>query len=94
MLGCLGEGLTKGRISRSGIRCVCAHQIPSLVLDRPEFFLTDYSKDTLRGAGRGVKFEVQRDDIGRAITEVIEAKEELVDDLERVVTGPQSKYGV
>jgi len=64
------------------------------VLDGPEFFLTHDSKDTLWSVGRGVEFEVQGDDIGRAIAEVIEAEEELVDDLERVVTGSQGEYRV
>jgi len=94
MLSRLGEGLTNGGLSHSGGCCVRAHQIPSLTLDGPELFLTHYGKDTLWGAGCGVKFEVQRDDIGRAITEVIEAEKELIDDLERVVAGSQSKYRV
>jgi len=63
MLSRLGEGLTKGPLSESGSYYVRAHQIPSLVLDRPEFFLAHDSKDTIWGAGRGVKFEVQCDDI-------------------------------
>ena len=92
MLSRLGEGLMKGQLNQSGRRRVCAHKIPSLVLYCPEFFLAHHSKDTLRGTGRGVKFEVQRDDIGRVIAEVIEAEKELVDDLERVVTGSESKH--
>ena len=64
------------------------------MLDGPEFFLTHDGKDTLWGAGRGMKFEIQRDDIRRAITEVIEAEKELVDNLERVVPRSESEYCV
>jgi len=69
-------------------------QIPSFVLDGPELFLPYDSKDAIWGASGGMKFEVQRDDIGRAVTEVIEAEKELVDDLEWVVARSERKHGV
>ena len=94
MLSRFGEGLKKGKLSESGRYRVRNYQVPSLVLDRLEFFLAHDGKDTLWGAGRGVKFKVQRDDIGRAIVEVVEAVEELVEDLQRVMTWAESKHGV
>ena len=94
MLSCLGEGLTGGEVRQSKGYRDHAHQIPSLLLDGPEFFFAHDRKDTIRGTGCGVKFEVQGDDIGRTIAEVIESEKELVDDLERVVTWSQSEYCV
>ena len=61
------------------------------MLDSLEFFLAHYSKDTLWSAGRGMEFEVQCDEIGRGVGEVIEAEKELVDDLEGVVARSKSK---
>jgi hypothetical protein len=61
------------------------------VLDSLEFLLAHDSKDTLWSAGRGMEFEVQCDEIGRGVGEVIEAEKELVDDLERVVARSESK---
>jgi hypothetical protein len=61
------------------------------VLDSLEFFLAHDSKDTLWSAGRGMEFEVQCDEIGRGVGEVIEAEKELVDDLEGVVARSESK---
>ena len=52
------------------------------MLDGPEFFLAHDGKDTIWGAGRRMKFEIQRNDIRRAITEVIEAEKELINNLE------------
>ena len=62
------------------------------MLDGPEFLLAHDSEDTVWGAGRGMKFEIQCDDIGRTIAEVIESKKELIDDLERIVTRSESKH--
>lgn len=61
------------------------------MLDGPKLLLAHDGKDTLRGTGRGVKFEVQRDDVGRVIAEVIETEKELVDDLEQVVTWSEAE---
>jgi len=94
MFGRFSEGLAKGELSHSISYHVCAHQIPSLAPDSLEFFLAHDSKDTVWGAGGGTKLEVQCDDIGRTIAEVVEAEKELVDDLERVVTRSESKYCV
>lgn len=61
------------------------------MLDGPEFFLAHDGKDTIWGAGRRMKFEIQRNDIRRAITEVIEAEKELINNLEWVVTWSEGK---
>ena len=94
MLSSSGEGLIGVEVSPSVRYGVGTHQVPSLVLDSLELFLAHDSKDTFWGIGRGMKFEVQREDIGRAIAEVVEAVKELVDKLERVVTRSESKYCV
>ena len=88
MLGRFSEGLIKGKLGQVVRHFVGAHQIPSLAFDSLEFLLAHNSKDALWGAGCGMKLEVQREDIGRIITEVVKAEKELVDDLERVVTRP------
>ena len=94
MLSRLGEGLIKVRPG-VGKRCgIGTYQVPPPMFDGLEFFLAHDGKDTFWGTGRGMKFEVQRKDIGRAITKVVEAEEELVDDLEWVVTRSESKYCV
>lgn len=94
MLSSFGEGLTRVEVSQ-GVRCgVGTDQVPSFAFDSLEFFLAHDSKDTFWGTGRGMKFEVQREDIGGAVAEVVEAVKELVDDLERVVTRSESKYCV
>ena len=61
------------------------------MLDGPEFFLAHDGKDAIWGTGRRMKFEIQRNDIRRAITEVIEAEKELINNLEWVVTWSEGK---
>ena len=82
MLSSFGEGLIRVKVSQSVRYGVVTHQVPSLALDGLEFFLAHDSKDTFWGTGRGMKFEVQREEIGRVIAEVVEAIKELVNDLE------------
>ena len=94
MFSSSGEGLITVKRSQRVNYGVSTHQVPSLAFDGLEFFLAHDSKDTFWGTGRGMKFEVQREDIRRTITEVVEAVKELIDDLERVVTRPESKYCV
>jgi hypothetical protein len=94
MLSRLGEGLAKARSGVGERRSAVTHQVPPLLLDGLKFFLAHDGKDTFWGTGRGMKLEVQRKDIGRAIIQVVETEKELVDDLERVVTRSESKYCV
>lgn len=94
MFGRFGEGLIRVKVSQSVQCSIGTRHIPSLALDGLEFFLTHDGKDTFWGVGCGMKFEVQREDIGGSITEVVETKKELVDDLKRVVTRSKSKYCV
>lgn len=94
MLSHLGEGLMKVRPGMGKRRGAGAHQVPPLVLDGLKFFLTHDGKDTFWGTGGGMKFEIQREDVGRAITKVVKTEKQLVDDLERVVTRSEGKYCV
>ena len=94
MLGSFGEGLARVEVSQGVRYGVGTDQVPSFAFNSPEFFLAHDSEDTFWSTGRGMEFEVQREDIGRAVAEVIEAIKELVDDLERVVTRSESKYCV
>ena len=94
MLSRLGEGLMKVRPSLGGRHGNDTHQVPPLMFDGLKFFLAHHGKNTFWGTGRGMEFEVQRKDIGRVITKVVETEKELVDDLERVVSRSESKYSV
>ena len=94
MLSGFGEGLNKVKASQRVRSGGGTYQVPSLALDGLKFFLTHNGKDTFWGAGRGMKLEVQRENIGGSVTEVVEAEKELVDDLERIVAGSEGKYCV
>lgn len=94
MLCRFGEGLIRVKVSYGVGYGIGTHQVPSLALDGLEFFLAHDSKNAFWGAGRGMKSEVQREDIGRTITKVIKTVKELVDDLERIVTRSEGKYCV
>lgn len=94
MLSCFGKGLVRRKLVLDVRYGIGAHQIPSLALDRFEFLFTYDSENTFRGAGCRMEFEVQSEDIGRAIVEIVETKKELVDGLERVVTRSESEYCV
>lgn len=94
VFGCFCEGLTKGEFNQNIRGSIGTYQIPSFTFNCPKFILAHDSKDTLGSAGIGMKSEVQRGSITGLIAEVVESVKELEDDLDWVMTRPESEYGV
>lgn len=70
------------------------HQIPSLVFDTLQLVLRHDGPNTVRNTGTILESEIQLDLIRGSVIKLDESVEKLVDELERIVTWPESERGV